>query len=781
MAGNEPLLLDAEKQYGHADKLYLFESSPTTDSTAELTQGFTIEEQLRRTLTQRRLCIALCFIGASLVASRNLPVETFRYMAEPQDLSSYHDCVLYCQQVHTGELVIPEWPRGGKALCEEAGGSSTIDYKECYGHKHTDCHQVNATHPRDPGRKILRTSCRFPIVPVYWMPYVTICIFGMAIALVIEGLAPEVLLVGAACLLSVLGVLTPDQVAAGFANSGVVSLAVLFPISTAITETGLLELIVNMLLGNPSSLRGALLRMILLVSLVSAFLSNTATVAMMIPIVVSWSRRLQVHPGKILMPLSYAAQLGGCLTLLGGSQCLVAKASVPSAVYSMSFFDLFPIGFCNLVAITGVITLLSPTCLLDSSLAEKESESTPGTLSKGRSYTMVMCIDDAYRVIVEVQNRSSRTGGLLGKTLLDSGLSRLDGVINVSKRTLDPSAARHGLSEELQAGDKLEVDCDGLGVSELRRHPGLVLSTHADATKLGAYRRRRFLYEAAISSSSQLLQADGDIIEQPELLRQLLGACLIAVKAPLGAQCSIGPGTVLLLEADQRFLISHAEAWASCFSLVHRVRNSSPPRIDRTVDTWRNLLTCCGMVLLIALVTADVVQLQIGGILFLMILLLIRALTIPQLLEAIRPNILLTIVGALALGTALEQSGVVTAIANCLTIAHGTIVLTALIYLLSVFLSMFINNSATIAIIGPMLVTISETHASMKLPPMVWALVYGAGSCFTTPLGYQTNLMVMQDGEYSFGDFAKFGIVIQVCHLCSTVLFTYLYVLSDSR
>merc|ERR1712203_865313 len=105
--------------------------------------------------------------------------------------------------------------------------------------------------------------------------------------------------------------------------------------------------------------------------------------------------------------------------------------------------------------------------------------------------------------------------------------------------------------------------------------------------------------------------------------------------------------------------------------------------------------------------------------------------------------------------------------------AHGTIALTALIYLLSVFLSMFINNSATIAILGPMLVSMSHVDTSISLPPMVWALVYGAGSCFTTPLGYQTNLMVMQDGEYSFGDFAKFGVVVQVCHLGFTIIFTY--------
>jgi len=84
---------------------------------------------------------------------------------------------------------------------------------------------------------------------------------------------------------------------------------------------------------------------------------------------------------------------------------------------------------------------------------------------------------------------------------------------------------------------------------------------------------------------------------------------------------------------------------------------------------------------------------------------------------------------------------------------------------------MFINNSATIAILAPMLVSITKEDPTVPLEPMVWVLVYGAGSCFMTPLGYQTNLMVMPDGQYTFGDFVKFGSVIQVCHLALTVTF----------
>lgn len=186
-------------------------------------------------------------------------------------------------------------------------------------------------------------------------------------------------------------------------------------------------------------------------------------------------------------------------------------------------------------------------------------------------------------------------------------------------------------------------------------------------------------------------------------------------------------------------------------------------------------MTCLGMVILITLVTFSLVELHIGGILFLMVLLFTRALTVSQLLEAMKPKILLTIAGALALGTALENAGIVNYIAQVLLLAKGTVAITCVIYAISVFLSMFINNSATIAILAPMLISIAEKDDSLRIEPMVLTLVYGAGSCFTTPLGYQTNLMVMPDGKYAFGDFARFGGVIQLCHLLFTVAFVYFF------
>merc|ERR1719424_173579 len=104
------------------------------------------------------------------------------------------------------------------------------------------------------------------------------------------------------------------------------------------------------------------------VALFSAFLSNTATVAIMIPIIVSWSLRLQVHPGQFLMPLSFAAQLGGSMTLLGSSHCLVAQGAFSSSGYNMEFFDLAPIGvMLGILSTASIWLVIKLTNLLQSS------------------------------------------------------------------------------------------------------------------------------------------------------------------------------------------------------------------------------------------------------------------------------------------------------------------------------------------------------------------------------------------------------------------------------
>lgn len=200
---------------------------------------------------------------------------------------------------------------------------------------------------------------------------------------------------------------------------------------------------------------------------------------------------------------------------------------------------------------------------------------------------------------------------------------------------------------------------------------------------------------------------------------------------------------------------------------MHRVFKSSPQRQGLPVDNIRGAATFLGFILLIALTTVKVVKFDYGGVLLVLFYLFIRAITLDQCMKSFKVQILLTIAGAIAMGKAMESSGVVGFLAQkMIDLAEplGVLGLTACVYIAAVFLSMFINNSATVAILAPMIIQIAEKDPDVDVQGLVWTLVYAAGTCFTTPLGYQTNLLVMPEGKYTFGDFARFGVPTQILH-----------------
>jgi di/tricarboxylate transporter len=212
--------------------------------------------------------------------------------------------------------------------------------------------------------------------------------------------------------------------------------------------------------------------------------------------------------------------------------------------------------------------------------------------------------------------------------------------------------------------------------------------------------------------------------------------------------------------------------WAQEFALIHKVHFSTPPRQGLPVDKWRSVLTFLGFLVLIALVTAKVVKLDYGGGVLCLFYIFILSISVKDFMKSFNPAILGTIVGALAMGAALERSGVTNCISNAMIkIAEpfGVAGLYVMIYVVSWLMGLVINNSAIVAILGPMLVSIAEKDSSLEIKGLVWMLVYAAGTCFTTPLGYQTNLMVIPEGKYSFGDFARFGSAIQFIHFLFTL------------
>jgi hypothetical protein len=319
---------------------------------------------------------------------------------------------------------------------------------------------------------------------------------------------------------------------------------------------------------------------------------------------------------------------------------------------------------------------------------------------------------------------------------------------------------------KLSADASLLCTCSAVGIVALRQVRGLALSNEEDVRMLGMGRRHRHLYEAVVNPSSCWVGKECDMTEA----RETYGCCPLAVRGKPGLHAAVDANDVLLIEVDDTYVTS--QEWSENFTVVKVVPNSSPPRFGGPRDKQRSVVACLGMLILIASVTAGYTKLSYGAGLLTCILLLIRSRSLSQVYLSVKAPVLFVIVGAFGISHALQETGVAHVIAANVTEvagAYGKIGIRAAVYVVAVGLSMFINNSATVAIMGTMVAGMAREQG-MHVSSLTWVLVLSAGSCFTTPLGYQTNMMVMKDGGYTFADFLRFGFPVQAIHMVLTML-----------
>mmetsp|Transcript_62618 Transcript_62618/g.149388 ORF Transcript_62618/g.149388 Transcript_62618/m.149388 type:complete len:809 (+) Transcript_62618:54-2480(+) len=633
------------------------------------------------------------------------------------------------------------------ALCDDAHFAfekryCTVDGKDCG----VTAHETSTTE---------FVSCSFSVLPQAWKVDFVLISAVMGLYLIVEGMSAELILFGLSCIYGFLGIITGDEAWAGIASSSVIGLALLFPIASAIEETGVLDTAVGVMLGSPQSFHVAFMRMLVPVAALSAFLSNTAIVTMMIPIIVSWSRTLGAKPGKLLMPLSFAAQLGGSCTLIGSSHCLVARDSVDKTLYKMTFFDLSYSGTILCVISFGFMALALP-CLSSSAAQAEPSEQTDDKQ---------MAPENFYTVDFFVRPGGGHVG--MDPELARLQLKRLPGVKYVQAPRVP-----------LEDNARLSCLVADVGVLSLRQIRGLRIAHEAHLRALGMERERRHLYEACLSSGSRILDAPFDF----DAMRQALGCCPISIRGKEGVPQA---GDILLVEADERYV---GEAlWEEEFTITKMVPNSSPQRTGGVHDRVRCISVCLGMAVLIFSVTLELVRLSTGAGIFVLLLVLSNAFSMQSVYKTIKGPVLLTIAGAGGLSLALQATGIAMFAAKQMTamaMPFGTVGLRTAVYFLAASLSLFMNNSATVAIIGPMLATMARSTCGAddiecqqtSIKALSHVMVFAAGSCFMSPLGYQTNLMVMKDGGYTFGDFTKYGALVQVLHMVVCVSVVSLFV-----
>lgn len=556
---------------------------------------------------------------------------------------------------------------------------------------------------------------------------------GVLLVLIFTRVAPHMVMMGALTILSVLGILSPNDALAGFSNPGLITVAAMFVVVAGIHGTGGVDLLVNKLLGRPATERGALLRVFAPVVVMSAFLNNTPVVATMIPALHAWSQKIKIAPSKLLIPLSYAAILGGTITLVGTSTNLVVNGQYQSLTGEAGF-SLFAISAVGLpVALAGLffMWLFFPRWLPDRS--DKQAF---GNL---REFTLEVAV--------------ASDGPLVGKTVAQAGLRHLERVYLVEIERQGTLITAVASEETLHGGDRLVFAGDTQAISDLLRINGILPSTAAgEATALSTDRAERRLVEVVVSPHCA---AVGSNIRDTKF-RDRYGAVVLAVarngervKGNLGTT-RLEAGDALLLEARPAFV--SRQRYNKDFLLINDLETEYP-RHERAYLAWAILL---GVVLLAA---TDVTSMLNASLVGAALMLGTGCCSLVQAEKSLDLMVLITIAASFALGAALQKTGVAGELANSIIDLSGgqAWLMLVLTYLVVSLLTEIITNNAAALIVLP--ITLEMTaKAGLSNEPFVFAVMMAASASFATPLGYQTNLMVYGSGGYRFSDFLKVGL-----------------------
>ncbi|CAG1006468.1 Sodium-dependent dicarboxylate transporter SdcS [Myxococcaceae bacterium] len=576
-----------------------------------------------------------------------------------------------------------------------------------------------------------------------WQAWFTLAVVGgMLVALAREMAPADLVLLAALFTLAAFGVLTPEETFQGFANEGMATVAALFVVAAALSETGALEATVGRIFGNSPSERGGLARICVPVAASSAFLNNTPIVAMLTPVVIDWARRRRLSASRFLLPMDYATILGGTTTIIGTSTNLVvAGLLIQSGMAPMGFFELAPVGVPVAAAGLLYLVLAAPRLLPDRrDLAEEMGE-------HRREYTASMRVDPS--------------GPLVGRSVAEAGLRNLPGLFLVEIDRGAHVVTPVGPDEVLRGDDRLVFAGVVSTIVDLQRIRGLVPLPQGDEP-VGAPRSQR-LVEAVISASSPLV---GSSVREASF-RGVYDAAVIGVHrngVRVGGKIGeivLRPGDTLLLQTGPAFLKAHRNS--PDFYLVSELHGSERPRFERAPIA---LATLFAMILAAAV---ELVPISIAAFLAAGFLVATRCLSLSRARASIDWTVLIVIAASLGVAEALHKTGAAAAIAGPLANASGGLGLAAtlaIVYAVTTLMTETLSNNAAAALMFPIAIA---TANAVGADPRGFAITVAiAASCgFASPIGYQTHLIVYGPGGYRFWDFVRIGLPLDV--LCGIV------------
>ena len=606
---------------------------------------------------------------------------------------------------------------------------------------------------------------------------ITILILITTVAMFIWGkVRADIVAIAALAALMISGILTPAEALAGFSSPIVIMMVGLFVVGGAIMQTGLAKLTGQKLMalshGNETL---TFLLVMIVTSFIGAFVSNTGTVALMMPIIMSIAAASGLQASRLLMPLAFAGSLGGMLTLIGTPPNLVIDEVLAEAGYEpLSFFSFFPVGL--IVIAIGIIVLMPLSKLF---LAKKQGSKKDKTKSLDDLVDEYRLMDNLHRYQVPAGPDADRaTGGMgiIGKTLNELNIQKRYGVSIIEIRNdkksplnlikeVNQNMAKSGST--INEGDTLYVIGDEermkkfAGDYALKKMPDVRI----DFYDLG-------LTELVVMPTSNFL---GMRIGEANL-RKRFGINVLGVKRGSNRDKShcheyitddlintkLHAGDVLLVQGEWTSL-SHLSADTGNWVLLSQPENTA----DKVLLDYKMPVAAAIMLLMIILMVFDFIP--VAPVTAVIIAGLLTVLTgcfrnVEAAYKTINWESIVLIAAMMPMSTALEKTGASAMVSQSLVDSLGSMGPTALvagIYFTTSVITMFISNTATAVLMAP-IALVAAQQIGVSPYAFLFAVTLGASMCFASPFSTPPNALVMKAGNYTFMDYVKVGLPLQV-------------------
>jgi di/tricarboxylate transporter len=549
-------------------------------------------------------------------------------------------------------------------------------------------------------------------------------------------------LVAMMALLAVLltGVLPMDRAFEGFAHPAVVTVAAVLVISRALQRAGLVDVIVRLLAPFKGRPTAQLVVQTAIVAGLSAFMNNVGALALMLPVALRQAYRDGYAPAIALMPLAFGSILGGLVTLIGTPPNILVSSFRERAVgegYGM--FAFAPVG--GAVAVAGVAFV----ALVGWRLLPKDRRAAPDPEK----------LFDIANYVTEL--RVPATSGLAGSTIMDlEALADADvrvlGIVRGERRRLVPRPY-----DRIEAGDVLVVEADAAAIKAVVSASDLTLEEAAPIGRDDLRNDEVVLSEVIVPPSSRLLGRSATSLR----LRTIHGVNLLAI-ARHGVQVKrrladirLDPGDVLLLQGPSA-RIADAIGELGLLPLVERdVAVAKPQRL---------VLSATIFAVAIAAVVADLLPVHVAFATAAVVLTLIGVLGRDEPYAAIDWPVIVLLGAMIPVATALETTGGTALIAGWVMAAAGGLgpvwVLVTLM-VVTMMLSDVVNNNATAVLMAPLAIDLAA-RLQVSVDPLLMAVAIGASCAFLTPIGHQSNTLVLKPGGYRFGDYWRMGLPLEI-------------------